>query len=450
MLKTLSAVIWLILFCQLAYGQTDDFDNDFILLPPVQYIECEAAYLTPQVNGAGDLVKGPFGNFYCLSSMQSNKFALLDNISQNAVSIGRIKEITLSANYFDTGEIAKKICSIGLDHETRIRMFVQRSNQPLQSVESHLRGDFAAEIFKCATNVQLFFIGCDVFEKTTCPKDQTSSHHVKAIVLIGELGSIYAFGSGNLTTASLSRNVENWIVFKRNSPAEIKLFTCVYDFLETLAVHPNLRFRQQQDIYQGCAALSKRLKDVKLFLAPFETDAYFGEFGRSIEKAKKLTIVGQFIESNWLFDKVKANPSKEFQFIVDDGYFYAAKEPIGSKGFNFITPEKANEFRKFVSQNANVSVRYIQTNHNYDHHGQTNTVHARSILFDNIDGSITLMVGSAHFRDGALRSNTEQQFFLFAEKAIEQRKLLDDLVHRSVTSNELPIKNEIAIPTGEK
>lgn len=439
----------LILLWLCGAAQARQFDDDFLLLSPMPYQKCVSAYLTPQTDSAGNAVAAPFGNFYCLSSIEGNDFPLLDRIDANIQSIGRILEVSVSANFFDTAHIAKRLCAVGIDDGAMVKIYVQRSDQPIRSVGSHIRADFVAPIFRCARKVQIYFIGCDVFEKETCPKNQTNSHHVKSIRIRGKNGSLYVFGSGNFTTSSLSRNIENWLIFRTKSARTIQDFECIFEFLENLAARPDLRFDQQRDLYRGCRALSKRLKGIRLFVVPFESMAYLDEFKRAVKKAKKVTLVGQFIESEWLLELIKKSADKDFEIIVDDAYHYASREPSSSKGFNFVSPEMAKKLTTFASQNANVVLRYIQTNHHYNHHGQTNTVHARTVLFDNIDGSTTMMVGSAHFRDGALRNNTEQQFFLYGDRAIAQRALIDDLVKRSVLADGLPTSNAIATPMGK-
>lgn len=429
------------------------------LLPPAELVNCPAKYGDNGVFTVGGAISyKPIGNVYCLSDDRQwvrGTSGLLDRLSEGIASIGDVKEIDVSANYFDSELVGSWLCSIK-GSASALRVFVQRSNGSLDS-SSHLTPDFAGEVLGCFTKLEIITIGCDHFKAASqakCPQNQTSSHHIKGIRVRGASGFVYAFGSGNFTLASVTRNIENWLIF--TSPSRIERFDCIYSFSEAISKHPDARYRQQRDTYNGCTAFSPELVDTKVVILPFQEDDFKSEFEKQYSRAKSVVLVGQFFESNWLFDTVARYPTVHSTFIVDSSYYYAeilakrraSGERIEAADYdlNFVSLESAERFARLIEGLPNAEVRYLQTNSNFRFHKQTNTVHARSVVFDGDNGPVVL-VGSAHWRDGSFSGNTEQEIFLYGEKARSQVEAVAGLVARTTDATHLPKTLTSATPT---
>lgn len=420
------------------------------VLPPPLYPVCEALYpliTTPTIGGS--TTDRPFGGLYCITdslTLEANDSLVLARLNEELAQIGQIERLEISANYFDSAVIAEWLCSLNISSQSELVISVQNFIRAEENQEAHLTSEFHDRISNCFRRVTVNSVGCDLFGNgawaMACPEGQTNSHHIKGAAFLGRSGALYIFGSGNFSEASLFRNIENWVILR--STEQVPLLDCIFSFSRTLGAHPELRFSQQRDIFRGCTALSPRLPNVDVFVLPFNEREYRQEIERRFSTARSVVIVGQFIESAWLLSLIENSSHAEVTLLLDDAYYYSSIDPEG-KGFNFVNPQQAAALLEFVERLPHVKVRFLQTNHHFSENGQTNTVHARSILFEG-GPEIAMMIGSAHFRDGSMRSNTEQQFILRNDAAMIYKVLIDDLLDRSIELEGLPVGNTAATP----
>jgi hypothetical protein len=108
-------------------------------------------------------------------------------------------------------------------------------------------------------------------------------------------------------------------------------------------------------------------------------------------QSTEITLIGQFIESEFLFELMEANQEVKFTILVDDAYHYVFSDGQDLP-FNFISEESAQRLATFAQEQANVQLRFLQTNHHFESHGLTNTVHARSALFVDDTGPIECLL----------------------------------------------------------
>lgn len=435
---------WIVFFFTVFLPMTTSA-RSFDILPPVLAPTCQAQFQTPIATVDGKKVLGLYGDLYCVTNdgdWAKGKSAILQQISDAAEKMGTISNVSISANLFDGTLVSKWLCSLNLSSGTTLKLFVQGSDVSNLSANSHLSARFLDVVDNCFRTIEIRQIGCDVHNNDAqCLPSATNTHHIKGIRIDAQKGHVYAFGSGNFTQSSMTRNVENWLVGTSQNP--VGQFDCLFEFATILANNPELRFSQQRAIYNGCVALSPDVDDLRVIPLPFNERDFKSEITRLISSSKKVVIVGQFIESNWLFDQIQNSPNVRVTLLVDSAYYYASLDNDGRE-YNFISRDMAKKFFSKVATLPNVSVRFLLTNHNYQFHGQTNTVHARSILFDG--ESPAVMVGSVHWKDGAFVSNTEEQIFLYGNLAASQRAFLDDLVARSVVISDLPVASTAATP----
>lgn len=147
---------------------------------------------------------------------------------------------------------------------------------------------------------------------------------------------------------------------------------------------------------------------------PIDADAYFTEIERLVAESEKVFVLAQFFESRKIMDMMGRYVTVDFVLLVDDAYAVAARTGRES---NFIDQSEGRRLLSLARRHPNVELRFLQTNHDQHlHGGYRNEIHARSIHFEGAS-SLASMVGSAHFRDGAVRRNSEVQVFLYGEAA---------------------------------
>lgn len=422
--------------------------RSFEILPPVLAPACPAQFSESVKTVDGKDITSSPGELYCVVSdgeWLKGKSRLLQQISGAVENLGSIKTISLSANLFDGILVSQWLCSLPISNSTSLRLFVQKSDISILSPSAHLTAKFIDNIDKCFNDIRIKLIGCDVHDgDKQCTPNYTNTYHVKGIRVEAERGIVYAFGSGNLTPSSMTRNVENWLVGISEQP--VKPFDCLFQYAGILAENPGLRFSQQRSIYNGCVALADEPENLRVIPLPFNERDFKSEIEKLTSASKDVVLVGQFIESKWLFNVFKSNPSVHVTILVDSSYYYASIDETG-KEYNFINRKMAKDFFDAAGSISNVSVRFLMTNHNYEAHGQTNTVHARSVLFDG--DTPALLVGSVHWKDGAFVSNAEEEIFLYGDLAKSQRSFMDNLLARSVAKGDLPITSTAAIPSAK-
>ena len=441
------SICWLVLTAFPAFAQAPV--APFILQRPPALPTCAASYGPSGVTTVGGTKTfAPKGNLYCLAEdgpWADKASSLLRQLMQLAIAVGPTTSVRMSADYYDGVLVAGWLCSLPGASLASLEIVVQRADTTLPNPDNHLAPEFLRKTLSCFNKVSIVSVGCDYYAPgaatNACPANQTNSHHIKGISIKGDRGTVYAFGTGNMTVSSLSRNVEFWMVGTAERP--LPQFECLFDFSEALATHPDMKFWQEKAVYDACASFAAPLQDVQVVVLPFGEREFKDKVEQEFKKSKKVTMVGEFFESAWLFDLVAKYPEVETTFLVDSAYHYAA---IGDEtaSFNFVTHASAARLMDFLKQHPSARVRYLQTNHHFAYHGQTNTVHARSILFES-DVESSMMVGSAHWRDGAFRSNTEAQIFLSGEAAKVERQVMDDLISRSIVEAELPLNSTPAM-----
>lgn len=435
---------WIVCFL-IAVVATATSAQSFDILPPVLAPTCQAHFSKSVPTVGGKEISVPFGDLYCVTKdgdWSKGKSAVLQQISEAAEKLGTISEISISANLFDGTLPAKWLCSLNHDNSTSLKLIVQKSDASMLSANAHLSAIFLDVVDDCFRNIEIRQIGCDVHDSNaSCLPNATNTHHIKGIRIDAQRGIVYAFGSGNFTQSSMARNLENWLVGTSQQPLE--QFDCLFEFATILANNPQLRFPQQRAVYSGCVALAPDITDLRVVPLPFNERDFKSEIARLLSASERAVIVGEFIESKWLFDQIRSNPNVKVTLLVDSSYYYASIDNSGHE-YNFVSPDMAKKFFETISTIPNISVRFLMTNHNYQFHGQTNTVHARSILFDG--NAPAIMVGSVHWRDGAFVNNTEEEIFLYGNLAVSQRRFMDDLLARSVVVSDLPVASTAAIP----
>lgn len=159
------------------------------------------------------------------------------------------------------------------------------------------------------------------------------------------------------------------------------------------------------------------------------------------EQIQQLIEPGQSLRSAFIsFHFVRSKTAAAFVCsLTDDGGKNIAlsvqSEQITSTRLNEGVLETLSQCFENVRTNENVSVCFLQTNHDFQINGMTNTVHARSILLETSVG-LTTMIGSAHFRDGAIFRNSEQQIFLKGAIATAHKKnFFEPFLGRCVEAN---------------
>lgn len=409
----------------------------------------------------GTAVAAPHGSLYCRrgDGMPFVTPKLFQTFYKFSDGRGFAKKVIFSATYFKGPDIKNFVCKIGDESVTEVEIFSQNEFVGRE----HLDDDVLLEMSKCVRSIKVYLIGCDPYlpdEKisvssrcfdATYPykidRNDPVSHHVKGLMVefeksengVGE--NISAFGSGNFFTESLRTNIEDWIVISETTHGSIRpWWECIYSFLKSVSERPHWFAAEN---YMTCRAVGPTVFEVseslhfRYFLAPEESNKYFDTIRELVGKSGRVTIVAPTFRSSIFEAIIRDNPDVDFLFLVDDAFVIASEL---NQERNFIEPREAREFLKYVDDNANISVRFLQTNHNYkEHDNYSNTVHARSIAFYDEDGAVAYIVGSAHFKDGAFFQNTEQMFILEGDFAKRHAEFTNDLENRSVDRSKIAL-----------
>ncbi len=389
---------------------------------------CSNVYSEPKFLGDGTELTAPAGQLYCLNydrAAGSYSIQLFDQILQLVEPGHLLRNAYISAHFLNSTEAAAFVCSLTDGGGANVVLSVQAEHV----TTSHLDEKVVKNLSHCFENVRINLIGCDPFPsrqydiRQPCAISEeesfVASHHLKFVILefsdkAGDsFSSIASFGSGNVTIGSLTTNIEDWIAFKSIYEEQGAIWwSCISNYANDLASATSEMVAQNHidctSNYPSSFTVEPSNSGVEIFLTPVQADAYFDRLASEVEAADAVTIVAQFFESKRLLEAMAENDDTQFQLLLDDAYFEAASSGTSA---NFIQPTKAQELLEFVRENDNVSACYLQTNHDFGINGMTNTVHARSMMFESSNG-LTTMIGSAHFRDGAIFRNSEQQIFL--------------------------------------
>ncbi|WP_171136501.1 hypothetical protein [Ruegeria sp. HKCCC1038] len=446
----------LLVLATLKTASADTWANAFPNIP-----SCLNSYTVPKITSAGVVATRPEGELYCLVGDQlalGSKIKLFEDLQSLVEPSHRLKHLHISAHYLLEADTPKFLCRLASE-DTTITVYGQNSFvSPL-----HLSPDWSDQLLQCFSSVNLKLIGCDPFSdeglKIDAPctrrnqndggsAELPNAHHVKLIILEyiddenEEKSSVSAFGSGNFVQSSLTTNVEDWLLIKDIIPASQDFWwTCIIEYLSGLALlsmdEVGANYRSCQDSWGETISVNEGTGGFSYLLMPEDSDRYFEIWSEMVSSAEKVVIVAQFFESKRIKKIIEDNPDTQVTILVDDAYFVSAETETSA---NFIKPERAKEMLEFVAANSHVSVRYLQTNHDYELNEMTNTIHARSALFES-GSEFSSMVGSAHFRDGAIFKNSEQQFFLSGSAAESHREFFSDLLGRSVSFDKIGIES---------
>ena len=428
---------------------------DFVTNIPI----CDNEYVNNVILSDGNKITKPKGNLYCLKSDIDD---LITSIKLFEVFVSKIKpdsqlkNIYASAYIFSGRGFSEFICSLPNIENVRINIFAQKSFVGGE----HIDIDTLYILSKCVKDIEVYMVGCDPFVPHTkiniitfCKVEDFDAvdggvgvHHSK--FLIAEFDSnnntysIAAFGSGNFADHSLTINIEDWIVVKGNDEDKY-WWKCIVNFLIKI---PAYEFPVTRREYKKCIDTSNSPSiefengELAMMLMPIQSRDFFSKIERLFDKADKLVISAQLFKSRRLKELIEYHKDVEVLFIVDDAFVVS----LGTDTtLNFVTPDDARDFQKFVDNNDHVEARYLQTNHDFAETGITNTVHLRSMYFTGDDLNVA-MIGSAHLNNRSFYNNVEQQIFITGELAeIYYENGLKRLLDRSVE------KEEIGLPALE-
>lgn len=415
---------------------------------------CDNAYPRPKTSLGGKVLSKPKGMFYCLESdikRLSRPPLLFRKVLDNIGHQQQIKKVHLSAHYLNSPTVEHLLCELSKKHKFTLIISGQKGFVGRQ----HINRTLINNLLKCVNKVRLQVIGCDPFSApnvsiySICQKlirqrkrgAWLAAHHIKYMIIelaspLGKKSSLAFFGSGNFARESLSINIEDWVGFYSDGESS-EWWRCLTRFNADIS---NNKISVAAERYRSCKLKKlneldggEALRMVDYYLMPIEVDAFFEKIDESFRQSRVVYMVTQFFESNRLFELIEKHPNVNFKIFLDDAYVVTRRTGVSK---NFVDPKKAKLFYDFVARNKNVKVRYLQTNHDFKENGLTNTVHARSIHFSG-DGFTRSMVGSSHFRDGAFRNNSEQQFFVEGEFAAAHFQFFKELQDRSVSEQEV-------------
>lgn len=405
---------------------------------------CKSQYSqSPIASVSGGLVEQPHGDVYCLPDHRRHD-RLIDLLRRVKFPYSAVTDLRISATYITATNFAKELCDLGLSDAAEATLYVQKSTGPTAASDqrSHFAVPFFTVLRSCVATVKVKFIGCDVFpDASSCPEGVTNSHHVKSLFLATPERSLTILGSGNFSDESLRYNIEDWVGYIDVGSAT-SASMCIFTFLDALEERPSLRFAEQKEVYRGCLEQTRQPPvGVEHVMLPFEHVGFVARLNKLFRASQRIVIAAQFLESKLLFRLIRGAKHARITIILDDAYYYTATNLYSQ---NFIGKKNARDVMR-LGEERHVDLRFLQTNHHYEVHGFTNTVHLRTVFFED-KGVATVMVGSAHLRDGAWRHNTEVQVFLSGKVAAARRDYLKELLERSVSVGDLPQLNVPAYP----
>lgn len=424
--------------------------------PIFQIPDCINFYDSARVSGDGETILMPKGRLYCIDDDVERRIEennIFREISERVPNGFEVRELFLSSHYIESLQTSEFLCNLPGMREAYVEMSIQENfvDRP------HANRAIVNSLLGCSAKFRLNILGCDPFKPddvriySACWRSEINqgsaeplprSHHLKFLGMVtenvqtGELRSVIALGSGNFSRESLSVNIEDWHLFDEElADGDRPWWQCLVNLTRDLATTNADEAKRRLD---SCGEQNpQELVDggeYKLMLMPFDREDYFQEVERLVAEAVRVEIVAQFFESDHLKELARNNPDTNFLIYVDDAYGVAHERRITR---NFISPESADIFFDFVENNSNVQVRFLQTNHDFQENGMTNTVHARSILFFENETVFASMGGSSHFRDGAIRRNTENQLFFYGAAAALHAEFFAEIEQRSISRAEI-------------
>lgn len=416
---------------------------NFALYPPFEYPRCHSVYEDGGVlSQGGQTLYRPAGEFYCIEDLDNREplqSEVLSSLTLQLDSIGQISEVTLSAAYFDGKVNAKWLCSLDLKPGASLSIYYPHQSELNTSRTRRVTSDFSEIASECFSKVEMISVGCDVFnpnpQDQNCDRSKINVHHAKILKFVGSRGVLYSLGSGNFTEGSLFRNIENWVTFRTKVP--YGPVECIIDAVAQIARYPDNSSDWHRKQYESCKDMNLEIREINIFLFPFENYQYKDRVEDLFELSDRIVLYAQFLESEWLIELLERTTA-EIILILDDAYYYTSMED-GGISFGFIDPENARYIVDMEDRFDNISIRYLQTNHNYALHLQANSVHARSVRFELADQTV-VSIGSAHFKDVSF-FNIEQVALLEGFAANVYNNYFDDLISRSVKRSDLPRLN---------
>ena len=340
---------------------------------------CESQYSVPSVTTvSGGRIDRPHGKLYCFPDAKSQD-RLIGILTLADFPFASITEVHISATYITSLAFAGALCNLGIPESALLTLYVQNSTGPAArpTQKPHFRASILSTLKPCFSQVHLRLLGCDVFpDASHCPRKVTNSHHIKALFLLSPEKSLTLLGSGNITDESLRYNIEDWVGYVETGTRD-SATTCIFQYLDGLHSNPDLRFDEQEHLYRSCLAQTRNFPaNVDHVILPFDRKNFVQRLTDLFHNSDRIVIICQLLESQRIISLIRQAKHADITIILDDAYYYGARNLYSQ---NFVDIENATAVLN-LNKMKHVTLRFLQTNHHYEVHNFTNTVHLRTVF----------------------------------------------------------------------